>query len=339
MSNPMMSLPLSKIAGFISLVFTAQILFADPLPSWRPGSAKDAIIAYVENVTDPGSSDYIPQADRIATFDNDGTLWSEQPMYFQLFYLFDRVKALSPKHPEWKTQEPFASALAGDYTKALAGGDKAIMELVTATHSGMTAEEFTTEVGTWIQTAQHPQKHMLLKDMVFQPMLELLAYLRAEGFKTYIVSGGGVDFMRVFTEEVYGVPPEQVVGSELKVSYELRDGIPVIVKQPSLDFIDDKTGKPVGIYQHIGRRPVFAAGNSDGDQQMLEYTTLRRSKDDETARLGLLIHHDDAEREWAYDRDSHFGELNRALDLAPENGWLVVSMKDDWSVIYPSVHE
>jgi hypothetical protein len=339
MSNPMISLPLSKIAGFISLVFTAQILFADPLPSWTPGGAKDTIIAYVENVTDPASPDYIPPEDRIATFDNDGTLWSEQPMYFQLFYLFDRVKALSPKHPEWKTQEPFASALAGDYAKALGGGDKAIMELVIATHSGMTAEEFATEVGTWIQTAQHPQKHMLVKDMVFQPMLELLAYLCAEGFKTYIVSGGGVDFMRVFTEEVYGVPPEQVVGSELKVSYEVRDGIPVIVKQPSLDFIDDKTGKPVGIYQHIGRRPVFAAGNSDGDQQMLEYTTLRRSKDDETARLGLLIHHDDAEREWAYDRDSHFGKLDHALDLAPKNGWLVVSMKDDWSVIYPSVHE
>ncbi len=331
----MTHLPLSKSTGLVALILATQTLFADPLPSWTPGGAKDEIVAYVENVTDPDSPDYIPPAERIATFDNDGTLWSEQPMYFQLFYLFDRVKALSPKHPEWQTQEPFASALKGDYAKALAGGDKAIMELAAATHSGMTGEEFANEVSTWIKTAKHPQKKKLLKDMVFQPMLELLAYLRAEGFKTYIVSGGGVDFMRVFTEEVYGVPPEQVVGSELKVSYELRNGIPVIVKQPALDFIDDKAGKPAGIYQHIGRRPAFAAGNSDGDQQMLEYTTLPRGKDDKTARFGLLIHHDDAEREWAYDRNSHFGRLSRALDLAPQSGWLVVSMKDDWSVIYP----
>lgn len=314
-------------------------LAADPLPSWNNTEAKKRIVTFVESVTDPESPAYVPPADRIATFDNDGTLWSEQPMYFQLFFLFDRVKALAPKHPEWETQEPFASALKGDYAKALSGGDKAIMELAAATHANVSAEAFSDEVRQWVKTARHPQKDMLYTDMVFQPMLELLAYLRAEGFKTYIVSGGGVDFMRVFTEEVYGVPPEQVVGSELKVKYELQDGVPVIMKDSALDFIDDKEGKPAGIYQHIGRRPVFAGGNSDGDQQMLEYTTIPRGPSDKSARFGLLVHHDDAAREWAYDRDSHFGKLDKALDEAPSRDWLVVSMKDDWAVIYPATEE
>lgn len=310
-------------ALFIPFLLTACALCADPLPSWNDTDAKERIITFVETVTDPASPDYVPPEERIATFDNDGTLWSEQPMYFQLFFLFDRVKALAPQHPEWETQEPFASALKGDYTQALAGGDKAIMELAMATHAGMSASDYADEVRAWIKTAQHPEKHVAYTDFVFQPMLELLAYLRAEGFKTYIVSGGGVDFMRVFTEEVYGVPPGQVVGSELKVQYELRDGVPVIIKQPALDFIDDKQGKPAGIYQHIGRRPVFAAGNSDGDQQMLEHTTIPRNNADKSARLGVLVHHDDAEREWAYDRKSHFGHLDTALDTAPGRGWLV----------------
>ncbi|MGE9290071.1 MAG: HAD family hydrolase, partial [Puniceicoccales bacterium] len=275
-------------------------------------------------------------AERIATFDNDGTLWSEQPMYFQLFFIFDRVEKLAPENPDWQTKEPFASVLKGDYAKALAGGEKSILELVTATSSGMTGEEYKEEVREWLKTAKHPEKGMHYTDMVYQPMLELLTYLRAEGYKTFIVSGGGVDFMRVFTEEVYGIPPEQVVGSELKVEFAVQDGVPVVVKSPEIGFIDDKTGKPVGIYKHIGRRPVFAGGNSDGDMQMLEYTTVPRSAEDDSPRFGLLVHHDDADREWAYDRDSHVGQLNKAWDAASDNGWLVVSMKDDWAVIYPA---
>lgn len=257
-------------------------------------------------------------------------------MYFQLFFIFDRIQKLAPQNPGWKTTEPFASVLKGDYAKALSGGDKAIMELVTASSSGMTGEEYASEVGEWIETAKHPETKMLYTEMVFQPMLELMDYLRSQGYKVFIVSGGGVDFMRVFAEKVYGVPPEQVVGSELKVAFAMKDGIPVIQKTPSLDFIDDKTGKPEGIYQHIGRRPVFAAGNSDGDMQMLQYTTIPRSADDKSPRFGMLVHHDDAVREWAYDRKSHFGTLDKALDAAPDYRWQVISMKDDWATIYPT---
>jgi len=314
-----------------ALCLLLATLAADPLPSWKDTEAKQAIVAFVEKVTMPGSPDYVDPAERIATFDNDGCLWSEQPMYFQAFYIFDRIKALAPEHPEWKEKEPFASVLKGDVKAALAGGEKALLEMAMATHAGLTAEEFDKVVRDWLDTARHPKTDMPYDEMVFQPMLELLAYLRAEGFKTFIVSGGGIDFLRVFAEETYGIPPEQVVGTSIGAKYELRDGKPVIVKTPDSLFVDDKAGKPVGIHQHIGRRPILAAGNSDGDFEMLEYTTAG-----DGARFALLVHHDDAEREWAYDRDSHIGRLDRGLDEAPKRDWTIVSVKNDWSRIYPA---
>lgn len=308
------------------------ILFADPLPSWHHAESKKAIIEFVGKTTTPGSPNYVDPASRIATFDNDGCLWSEQPMYFQAIYIFDRIKELAPEHPEWKTTEPFASVLKGDLKAALSGGEEALLKMAMATHAGLTDEEFRAAVRSWLDTARHPKTGRRYDQMVYQPMLELLAYLRAEDFKTFIVSGGGIDFMRVFAEEVYGIPPEQVIGSSIKAGYELRDGKPVIVKLPELNFIDDKEGKPVGIHQHIGRRPIFAAGNSDGDFQMLEWTTAGKGP-----RFGLLVHHDDAEREWAYDRDSHIGKLARGLDEGPGRGWTIVSMKNDWARVYPSL--
>jgi phosphoglycolate phosphatase-like HAD superfamily hydrolase len=308
----------------------APSAFGDPLPSWNDTASKKAIVAFVEKVTTPGSPEYVDPAERIATFDNDGCLWSEQPMYFQAFYIFDRIKTLAPQHPEWKDKEPFSSVLKGDLKSALAGGEKALLEMAMATHAGLTDEEFRKVVGDWLATAKHPKTGMAYNAMVFQPMLELLAYLRAEGFKTFIVSGGGIDFLRVFAEKTYGIPPEQVVGSSIKAGYEVRDGKPVIVKLPEMNFIDDKEGKPVGIHQHIGRRPIFAAGNSDGDFQMLEWTTAG-----EGARFGMLVHHDDGDREFAYDRESHIGKLDRGLDEGPKRGWTIVSMKDDWKSIYP----
>ncbi|BCX49636.1 haloacid dehalogenase [Haloferula helveola] len=304
---------------------------ADPLPSWQETETKKAIVSFVENVTTPGSADYVDPAARIATFDNDGCLWSEQPIYFQAFYIFDRIKELAPRHPEWKEEEPFASVLKGEVEKALEGGEEALLKMAMATHAGLTDEEFRATVGKWLATARHPKTKRPYTEMVFQPMLELLAYLRANEFKTFIVSGGGIDFLRVFAEDVYGIPPQQVVGSSIKAGYEVRDGKPVIVKLPELDFIDDKEGKPVGIHQHIGRRPIFAAGNSDGDFQMLEWTTSG-----EGARFGLLVHHTDAEREWAYDRESHVGRLDRGLKEGPDRGWTIVSMKDDWNRVYPA---
>jgi len=320
----------------VSLV--GAFLSADPLPSWNESNAKKSIIEFVEETTDSTSPSYVPENERIAVFDNDGTLWSEQPMYFQLFFIFDQLKQRAPQNPDWSTKEPFASVLKGDYATALSGGEKAIMELDFAVSAGMTGDEYADAVRSWIKNARHPKTGMRLTDMVFQPMLELLAYLRAEGYKTFIVSGGGIDFMRVFAEEVYGIPPEQVVGSELEVTFEMQDGVPVIIKNPKIDYIDDKTGKPVRIYQHIGHRPVFAAGNSDGDIEMLQYTTVPRSSGDKSARFGMFVHHDDATREWAYDRKSHFGKLDKGLYLAPSNKWLVVSMKDDWSKIYPAMN-
>ncbi|WP_193215022.1 HAD family hydrolase [Luteolibacter marinus] len=313
------------------LLGSAALAVADPLPSWKETGTKKAIVSFVEKVTTPGSPDYVDPAGRIATFDNDGCLWSEQPMYFQAFYIFDRIKALAPEHPEWKEKEPFASVLKGDVKAALAGGEKALLEMAMATHAGLTDEEFRKVVRDWLDTARHPKTGMAYDKMIFQPMLELLAYLRAEGFKTFIVSGGGIDFLRVFAEEAYGIPPEQVVGSSIKAGYEIRDGKPVVMKLPELDFIDDKAGKPVGIHQHIGRRPIFAAGNSDGDFQMLEWTTAGKG-----ARFGLLVHHTDAEREWAYGRESHVGKLDKGLDEGPKRGWTLVSMKDDWQTIYPA---
>jgi len=302
----------------------------DPLPSWNDGKAKQSIVAFVEKVTKPGSPDFVPVAERIATFDNDGTLWSEQPMYFQLAFTLDRVKALAPQHPEWKDKEPFASLLKGDVKGALAGGEPAIFQIVMATHAGMTTAEFEQIVKDWIATAKHPTKKRFYTEMVYQPMLELLAYLRANGFKTFIVSGGGIEFMRPWAEKVYGIPPEQVVGSSIKTKFELRDGKPVLVRLAEINFIDDKTGKPVGINQHIGRRPIFAFGNSDGDQQMLEWTAAGSG----ISFMGL-VHHTDAEREWAYDRTSHIGTLDKALDEALAKGWTVVDMKKDWKVIFP----
>jgi phosphoglycolate phosphatase-like HAD superfamily hydrolase len=303
---------------------------ADPLPSWNDNASKQAIVSFIEKVTKEGSADFVPVPERIAVFDNDGTLWSEQPMYFQAFFVFDRIKALAPQHPEWKEKEPFASVLKGDMKTALAGGEHALLEMVMATHAGLTTEEFEKAVTDWLATAKHPKTGKRYTEMVYQPMLELLTYLRANGFKTFIVSGGGIDFMRPWVEKVYGIPPEQVIGSSIKAKYEMRDGKPVIVKLPELNFIDDKGGKPVGIHHHIGRRPIFAAGNSDGDFQMLEWTTSGKG-----ARFGMIVHHTDADREWAYDKDSYIGKLDKGLTEAPKRGWSVVSMKKDWAKIYP----
>jgi len=272
----------------------------------------------------------VPVPERIATFDNDGTLWAEQPMYFQLLFALDRVKTLAPQHPEWKDKEPFASLLKGDVKRALAGGEPAIFQIVMATHTGMTTAEFEQTVKDWIDTAKHPKTKRHYTEMAYQPMIELLAFLRANGFKTFIVSGGGIEFMRPWTEKVYGIPPEQVVGSSIKTKYEVRDGKPVLVCLPELNFIDDKTGKPVGINSHIGRRPILAFGNSDGDQQMLEWTAAGSG-----TRFMGLVHHTDADREWAYDRTSHIGTLDKALDEANAKGWTVVDMKIDWREIYP----
>jgi phosphoglycolate phosphatase-like HAD superfamily hydrolase len=268
--------------------------------------------------------------ERIATFDNDGTLWSEQPAYFQLFFAMDRVKALAPEHPKWKTQQPFKAVLENDMKALAASGEKGLLELVMATHAGMTTTEFQQTVKDWLATVKHPRFKRPYTDLVFQPMLEVLAYLRANGFKNFIVSGGGIEFMRPWTERVYGIPPEQVIGSSIKTGFEMRNGRPVLVRLPELNFIDDKAGKPVGINQHIGRRPVAAFGNSDGDLQMLQWTAAGKG-----ARYMLIVHHTDADREWAYDRKSKIGHLDHALDEALKRGWTVVDMKKDWKVIYP----
>jgi len=301
-----------------------------PLPSWNDTAPKKAIMAFVEKVTKEGSPDFVSVAERIATFDNDGTLWCEKPLPVQLFFTLDRVKALAPQHPEWKTKEPFASLLKDDLKGALAGGEHAILEMMTATHSGMTITEFEKIVADWIATAQHPKFKRPYTECVYQPMLELVAYLRANGFKTFIVSGGGIEFMRPWTEKVYGIPPEQVVGSSGKTKFELRDGTPVLLKLPAIDFIDDKDGKPVGINEHIGRRPVMAFGNSDGDLEMLQWTAASSG-----SRYCLYVHHDDAEREYAYDRKDALAKLDKGWDEAVAKGWTVVSMKDDWKIIFP----
>jgi len=316
---------------FVSLLSNLALAQAsDPLPSWNDGATKQSIVAFVKKVTTPGSPTFVPPPERIATFDNDGTLWAEQPMYFQLFFALDRVKALAPQHSEWKQKEPFASLLKGDVKAALAGGEKSILEIVMATHAGMTTDEFEKIVKDWIATARHPQTKRHYTEMVYQPMLELLAYLRANGFKTFVVSGGGIEFMRPWAEKVYGVPPEQVIGSSIKTKYEVRDGKPVLVRLPELNFIDDKAGKPVGINSHIGRRPIAAFGNSDGDLQMLQWTTAG-----DGARFALYVHHTDAKREWAYDRKSSIGRLDKGLDEAKAKGWTIVDMKKDWKVVFP----
>jgi phosphoserine phosphatase len=331
MMNPTRSQSRLAAALIGVAAFTATIArAADPLPSWNDGPAKQSIVTFVEKVTKDGSPDFVPVSERIATFDNDGTLWAEQPMYFQAFFIFDRIKALAPQHPEWKDKEPFASVLKGDVKSALAGGEPALLEMAMATHAGMTSDEFAKIVSDRIATAKHPTTGRLYTEMVYQPMLELLAYLRANGFKTFIVSGGGIEFMRPWTEKVYGIPPEQVVGSSIKTKFEMRDGKPVLVRLPELNFIDDKAGKPVGIQQHIGRRPIAAFGNSDGDLQMLQWTAAGTGP-----RFCLYVHHDDAKREWAYDRQSHIGRLDKGLDEANAKGWTIVSMKADWKRVFP----
>lgn len=304
----------------------------DPLASWREGTTKQAIMTFVARVTAHGSQDFVPAAERIAVFDNDGTLWSEQPVYIQLAFVLDRVRELAPAHPEWTKREPIKSALAGDLKAALAGGEKSLVELLAATHSGMTTEDFQQTVLRWFSSAKHPKYGRPYSECVYQPMLELLGYLRANGFKTFIVSGGGADFMRPVAEKIYGIPPEQVVGSTGKLRFELREGRPVIVREPGVSFVNDREGKPVGIQQHIGRRPLAAFGNSDGDQPMLEWTAAGSG-----ARLALLVHHTDGEREVAYDRASPVGKLDKALDEAKAKGWLVVSMKDDWKTVFPAL--
>jgi phosphoglycolate phosphatase-like HAD superfamily hydrolase len=315
-----------------ALAFTASAARADdPLLSWNDTAPKKAILAFVDKVTKEGSPDFVPPEERIATFDNDGTLWCEQPMYFQLFFALDRVKALARQHPDWKTKEPFASLLKGDLKGALAGGERAMLEIIVVTHAGMTTAEFEQIVKDWIATAKHPKFKRPLTECVYQPMIELLAYLRANGFKTFIVSGGGIEFMRPWTERVYGIPPEQVVGSSIKTKYAWRDGKPVLMRLPEMNFIDDKTGKPVGINEHIGRRPIAAFGNSDGDQQMLEWTQAGGG-----ARLMMLVHHDDAVREFAYGAESKIGTFSDALMAeANKNDWTVISMKNDWKTIFP----
>jgi phosphoserine phosphatase len=287
-------------------------------------------VSFVEQVTAEGSPEFVPTAERIAVFDNDGTLWAEQPMYVQLAFALDRVKALSPQHPEWAEKEPFASLLKGDLKPALAGGERDLAEIIMATHAGNTTAEFNQIVKDWIATAKHPKTGQPYTRMVYQPMLELLAYLRTNGFKTFIVSGGGIEFMRPWADSVYGVPPEQVIGSSIKTKFEMRDGVPVLVRLPELNFYDDKAGKPVAINQHIGRRPIAAFGNSDGDLQMLQWTCSG-----EGPNYCLYVHHTDSEREWAYDRTSHIGKLDVGLDEATAKSWTVVDMKDDWARIFP----
>ena len=323
------NLALVAVVATIATPWVGPAHAQDPLPSWADATPKKAIMAFVDRVTKQDSPDFVPTADRIATFDNDGTLWAEQPMYFQLAFALDRVKVLAPQHPEWKDKEPFASLLKGDLKGALAGGEPAIVQIVMATHAGMTTQEFEKIVSDWIASAKHPKTGRLYTEMVYQPMLELLAYLRANSFKTFIASGGGVDFMRVFSERVYGITPEQVIGSSGKLSFEVRDGKPVLVKLPELNFIDDKTGKPVGIHMQIGRLPIFAFGNSDGDLQMLQWTAAGSG-----ARFMGIVHHTDAEREWAYDRTSHIGKLDQALDESLAKGWTIVDMKSDWRKVF-----
>ena len=315
--------------SFLSLHLAVTAGAADPLPSWNEGATKDAILDFVDCATKDGCSSYIPLAERIAVFDNDGTLWSEQPAYFQLQFAIDRVTQLAAQHPEWNDQQPFKAVIEGDRKTLAESGLEGALKLVMATHAGMTNDEFAVTVRDWLKTARHPRFDRPYTDLTFQPMLELLGHLRANGFKTYIVSGGGVDFLRVFAEEVYGIPPEQVIGSSIKTKFEMRDGQPVITRLPELDFVDDKEGKPIAIDKFIGRRPVAAFGNSDGDLQMLQWTAAGHGP-----RFCMIVHHTDATREWDYDRDSHVGRLDKALDEAKQRGWSIVDMKNDWETVY-----
>jgi phosphoserine phosphatase len=321
---------MSAFAGIFTAFFLSASYAADPLQSWNDGAAKTAILEFVAAVTEKGSKDYVDPSRRIATFDNDGTLWVEYPMYTQALFAFDRIKTLAPQHPEWKTTQPFQAVLEGDMKTVGASGMKGLMEIIMATHSGMTAAEFEKTVLDWLGNTKQGRFKRLYTELIYQPQLELMAYLRTNGFKTFIVSGGGIAFMRPITEKAYGIPPERVVGSSVVAEFQDKDGKPVLVRQPKIDFINDKAGKPVGIYQHIGRRPILAFGNSDSDMQMIEYTTAGEGR-----RLGLFVHHTDADREYAYDRESHVGTLDKALDQADANGWIIVDMKKDWKKVFP----
>ncbi len=315
----------------VYVVFSAFSAYAqDPLPSWKEGDTKQQILSFVQGVTTSSSSHFVSPGERIATFDNDGTLWSEQPAYFQLLFAMDRVKALAAQHPEWKDQMPFKAALEHDMAALAASGEKGLLQLVMASHAGMTTVEFEKIVKDWLATSLHPRFKRPYTELVYQPMLELLDYLRANDFKTFIVSGGGIEFMRPWVEQVYGIPPEQVVGSSIKTKFEVRDGSPVIVRLPEIDFIDDKAGKPVAIHKFIGRRPIAAFGNSDGDLQMLQWIAAGKG-----IRFMGIVRHTDDDREWAYDRKSSIGHLDKALQEGLSRGWTIVDMKKDWKVIYP----
>jgi hypothetical protein len=315
----------------VAAVLASGAALADPLPSWNHTEAKARIIGFVEAVTAPGSDDYVTAADRIAVFDNDGTLWAEQPLYFQLLYAIDRLREMAAADPSILTTDALKAAAKGDLKTALAGGEEALLEIVMASHSGLSVDTFTTSAAEWLYTAKHPKTGRPYSAMIYQPMLELLSYLRDQGFSTYIVSGGGIHFMRAMAENVYGVPPEQVIGSVGKSSYQVIDGVPKIMKDPGIAFIDDKAGKPIAIDSKIGKRPIFVGGNSDGDFEMLEWSTAG-----DGPRFGLIVHHTDGDREWAYDRDSKIGRLDRGLDEAASRGWLLVDMANDWKTVFPS---
>ena len=337
LARPWLNIPFWWLAALILVWAWAwqgaagQSPSTDPLPSWNDGAAKQAIVGLVGAVTKAGGADFVPAEQRIAVFDNDGTLWAEQPMSVQVQFALDRVFELAPDHPEWKSKEPMASILRGDAKGVVASGESGILQLIAETHTGMTVQEFNRSVATWISTTRHPTSGLPYTQMVYQPMLELLSYLRANGFKTYIVSGGGIEFMRPWTETVYGIPPEQVIGSQGRLAFEMRGGAPVLVKLPQIDLVDDKAGKPVGIQSRIGRRPIAAFGNSDGDLEMLQWTMAG-----DGARFALYVHHDDAEREFAYDRGDKLQAFDRGWDEAIAKGWTVVSMKSDWRTIYPA---
>lgn len=331
------NLILTGVAALTILSCTPQntaLVMTDPLPSWNDGATKDSIIDFVRQVTDPAGENYVEIQDRIAVFDNDGNLWSEKPAYFQLFFAIDRVKILAPEHPEWETEQPFKSILEDDLETFYSFGEHGILEVVMATHAGNTAEEFEKDVKEWLSKARHPRFERPFTDLVYQPMLELIGYLQANDFKTFIVSGGGIEFMRPWVEEVYHIPRDQVIGSSIKAKFVIEDGNPVIVRLPEIDFIDDKEGKPVGIHRFIGRKPLFCSGNSDGDLAMMQYTASGEGK-----RFMLYLHHTDPDREWAYDRSSSVGRLDKGLDEAREKGWTVINMKDDWKVVYPFERE
>ena len=302
----------------------------DPLPSWNDGDSKKAVISYVESIIDTASSSFIPVSERIAAFDNDGTLWSEQPAYFQLFFALDRIKEMAPEHPEWKNEEPFKSVLENDMESFAKQGMEGLLKIVMVSHAGMESEDFKSLVAEWISTAQHPTKKVKYTNLVYQPMIELMNYLRENDFKVYIVSGGGIDFMRVFASDVYDVPSEQVIGSRLKTEFIIKEGKPGIYRLPELDFIDDKEGKPLNIQKIIGKKPVFVGGNSDGDLAMMQWAHSNSYKN-----FNLYVHHTDSIREWAYDRQSHIGRLDKGLEEAAQKGWTVVDMSKDWKVVYP----